>query len=126
MTEIVNLTPHNIDILSQSENVIKVLPPCSNPPRVEEHSRQVNSVSVDDKTIPIKVVSYTHKVDLPEEKPETYYVVSRLIAETRPERTDLLVPYDIVHTPDHSIKGCQSFSLINAFQDYPQEGGDTE
>ena len=51
-------------------------------------------------------------VNLPEPKPDTYYIVSKMVAQACPERTDLIFPGTVVCDADDHIVGCIDFSRV--------------
>lgn len=51
-------------------------------------------------------------VNLPEPKPETYYIVSKIVAQACPERKDLIFPGTLVHDADGHVVGCIDFSRV--------------
>ena len=51
-------------------------------------------------------------VNLPEPKPDTYYIVSKMLAQACPERKDLIFPGTVVRDADGHIIGCIDFSRV--------------
>ena len=51
-------------------------------------------------------------VNLPEPKPGTYYIVSKMVAQACPEREDLIFPGTLVRDTDNNIVGCIDFSRV--------------
>lgn len=46
---------------------------------------------------------------LPDPKDGVAYIVSQIVHDALPNRTDLLVPADVVRGPDGQVTGCRSF-----------------
>lgn len=49
---------------------------------------------------------------LPEPKTDTYYIVSKILAQAYPEREDLIFPGTTVYDADDNIVGCIDFSRV--------------
>lgn len=49
---------------------------------------------------------------LPEPKPDTYYIVSKILAQVWPERKDLIFPGTTVYDADDNVVGCIDFSRV--------------
>lgn len=103
--EIINLTPHPINVLdTENKEIItlesKGLARCT----------QETIVVGDINGIPLTSTTFGEVQDLPEEQEDKYYVVSRLVLVACKDRKDLLVPNDLVRDQDGKIIGCRSFS----------------
>ena len=110
---IINLTSHKITVLDNRGNEIFELSGVQNPPRVEEIKYETKHLKIngmhDLKIYKAENVSVTR---LPQQKENTYYIVSRLVAEYAKKRKDLLVPDEFVRDEDGNIIGCKSFKNI--------------
>lgn len=51
-------------------------------------------------------------VNLPEPKPYTYYIVSKMVAQACPERKDLIFPGTLVRNESGDVVGCIDFSRV--------------
>lgn len=51
-------------------------------------------------------------VNLPEPKPGTYYIVSKMLAQAWPAREDLIFPGTLVYDADDHVVGCIDFSRV--------------
>jgi hypothetical protein len=49
--------------------------------------------------------------NLPGPRPGTWYIVSRMVKDRCPERSDVIVPADMVRDGKGQIIGCRAFSL---------------
>lgn len=49
---------------------------------------------------------------LPDAKPGTYYIVSKILAQVCPERKDLIFPGTLVYDADDNVVGCIDFSRV--------------
>ena len=127
--KLMNLTPHAVTILDEEDNVILELPGCDNPPRAKEkrerkgsvchakfaaiHTEEIwndaNYVTID---IPLNKVELSEIENLPDVSLEYYYIVSRIVAEACPERTDLFIPDEIVRDENGRIIGCRALAQV--------------
>jgi len=133
MKNLVNLTPHKIDILfgvcdvcgaryehdwigyrctlcSEAYNDIQLgsisIEPSGNVIRLSEKVEKIGEIN----GIPITKKQYGSSGYVPEEKEGTFYIVSGLVASAM-KRPDLLVP-NTVRDDDGKIIGCDSLSVI--------------
>lgn len=51
-------------------------------------------------------------VNLPEPKPGTYYIVSKMVAQACPKRKDLIFPGTVVRNESGDVVGCIDFSRV--------------
>lgn len=51
-------------------------------------------------------------VNLPEPKPGTYYIVSKMLAQACPKRKDLIFPGTVVRNESGDVVGCVDFSRV--------------
>ena len=51
-------------------------------------------------------------VNLPDPKPGTYYIVSKMIAQACPEREDFIFPGTLVRDAEDHVVGCIDFSRV--------------
>lgn len=49
---------------------------------------------------------------LPDAKPDTYYIVSKILAQACPEREDLIFPGTLMYDADDNVVGCIDFSRV--------------
>ena len=49
---------------------------------------------------------------LPDAKPGTYYIVSKILAQACPEREDLIFPGTLVYDAEDNVGGCIDFSRV--------------
>ncbi|MGQ0775180.1 MAG: hypothetical protein ACT4NY_12295 [Pseudonocardiales bacterium] len=106
-----NLTPHPVTIITDAGSVhLPSEPGCTL--QVEETQEVTEPVFVEGLPVPTVRVIGGSAVDLPEPAPDTLFVVSRVIAEARPDRTDLLVPYDLVRDAAGRVIACRSLARM--------------
>lgn len=102
----INLTPHDVNLLNEDNEVILTLPKCDEPPRLKEETvvvGEVNGFPIT-KTV-FGVVSY-----MPKAVKGVYYIVSRLVLLACPKRKDLFSPNEIVRDENRKPLGCKSFT----------------
>lgn len=88
MTSLINLTPHPIHICGSDGNVIRTIQPEKVPARVA--SKTIQAAPVDG--IPVTITEFGSVEGLPEPAADVVYIVSMLVQQALPERTDLLRP----------------------------------
>ena len=104
---IINLTPHPVNLLDVDANVVITF-------HTEGLARcYQNDVIIGrlNKDIILTKTSYGEVIGLPEQSPRTFYIVSRLVRNALPNRTDLLVPNQLIRDSEGQIVGCRSFSI---------------
>lgn len=101
-----NLTPHPVTIITDAGSV-DLMPEPGIRPRVDETRTAAEPVTVEGIPVPVVRVVGGVVADLPEPAPGTLLVVSRVVAETCPDRADLLVPYDLVRDEAGRVVACR-------------------
>ena len=104
MERIINKTPHNVNIVNESGKVIKVFEKSESIIRLS--MKIVPDISIDG--TPTTKTTFGNPNELPKFKKEIFYIVSQLIKNSFPERTDFLVPAEIVRNENNQIIGCKS------------------
>lgn len=114
LVNIVNKTPHTIVITNGRKEKIINIPPDGNPIRIEEIiNNESDRLQINGNVnIPVYEVENDINCDIPEQRNNTYYIVSRVVAESFPDRSDLLVPHDFIRDSEGVIIGCTSFKKI--------------
>lgn len=109
MTNIVNLTPHRINIVNEEGNVIKVFE-SEGVARAAQKDVEIGTLE----GIPIVKTTFGEPVDLPEYSQGTYYIVSALTAKAASlsgrNTRDLLLTGKTVRDSDGQIIGCQALA----------------
>lgn len=102
---VVNLTPHAITILSRWDGkVLARYEPEETPARVSSETVHMGDLN----GIPVTQTIFGEVTGLPPEEENTWYIVSRMVAEAAKGRVDLLVPGLQVRDDDGRVIGCQS------------------
>ena len=107
--KLINLTPHDINIVAEGTSIILETIPVSG---------VVARVGMDEEDLGVKGnirfvrVRPGRPVNVPEPRPGTLFIVSRAVQEACPDRHDLIVPTHMVKSPDRrTIIGCAAFSI---------------
>lgn len=105
--KIINLTPHAITIVDESGNVLRNIDPEAKPARLKVSTVQAHPID----GVPTSKTVFGEPENLPEQKWGVYLIVSQLIKSALPERTDLLVPAEVVRDEKGNVVGCRSLGL---------------
>lgn len=118
MNKIVNLTPHDINIIDENGDITATFPPSGTVARVARQSRHLRDIETPQGTIPLYEAVYGDVVDLPTpdpypetNDPDTYYIVSRMVVDALGpsdiDISDLLTPGELVRDDQGNIIGCR-------------------
>lgn len=114
--EIINLTPHAVNIVDANGNEILQIPASGTIARCSAETETVGEIIVNGVRIPETRTVMGDVYDLPEEKPGTIYIVSlavaKAIAKANPERRDLRIPDQSVRNAAGQIVGCRSLGTV--------------
>ena len=105
---IVNLTPHEINFVTDTGERVLDIPASGRIARVSVQTSVVGTFS----GIPITQNVYGEVENLPEPQPGTIYVVSLPVAQRVPDRPDVFIPNELVRDGSGVIKGCKSLGHI--------------
>lgn len=109
MTNIINLTPHKINIVDEEGNVVKIFE-SSGVARAAQKDVEIGMLE----GIPIIETEFGEPVGLPEYSQGTYYIVSALTAKAASlsgrNTRDLLLTGKTVRNSDGQIIGCQALA----------------
>ena len=101
-----NFTPHPISICNNAGEVTRVIQPEG---LVRLKAVTVPAGEIDG--VPVTRTEFGQAEGLPEFKEGTFYIVSQLVKSALPDRTDLLVPAEVVRDEKGNIVGCKSLGL---------------
>lgn len=105
MGNIINMTPHPVNILDDANNQIMVIPASGSLIRLKASTVDVGW-RVDD--IKVTTTKFGEPEGLPDYKFGTFYIVSQLVKSALPNREDLLVPAEVQRDTNGNIIGCLS------------------
>lgn len=109
--QIINLTPHRIDIVNSDGVIIFSIPPSNNslPARLPETEEIVGIVTINGMDIPI-VRKNWGSIELPEPQEGTLFIVSNIVKQAFPHRRDLITPITM-RDNNGQIIGCIKFQI---------------
>ncbi|NPA98373.1 MAG: hypothetical protein GXO43_03245 [Crenarchaeota archaeon] len=82
MARIINLTPHPISIMDETEKIMCTIPPSGTVARVSQQRISAGTIDVDGVKIPVVKTVYGEVEGLPDKpEPDTYYIVSTIVAQ---------------------------------------------
>lgn len=117
MEKLVNLTPHDINILDGNNNIILVIKPSGLVTRCSILTEQVQSLEVIDGKKIISVPIITTRVDrvnnLPDPEEGTLFIVSALVAQSVKDRDDILTSENTLRDYTGKVIGCQSLTRVS-------------
>lgn len=106
MTNILNLTPHCINVVDSEGKALASFP-SAGLARISSTTEVVGEIN----GLPLTKTLFGEVEGLPEEKEGVFYIVSAMIKSTLPNRRDLLVPGLQVRDDQGRVIGCQSLGL---------------
>lgn len=111
--KIYNLTGHTVNIWNREETgiILSILPEMF-VPRCRQVTNTEAMVEFRGVEIPFTRTIYGKVLDLPDEEPGVYYIVSKIIAERCPERADLKIVNGLVRGINGEVIGCKSLGSI--------------
>ena len=107
MVELFNLTPHTLNVWDKYGRVTEI-PASGTVARVSSTKELVEEING---CFPVFKEKYGEVIGLPEPKDGVLFVVSRLVKAARPERTDLLVPGELLRDDNGNPCGCKGFAI---------------
>lgn len=110
--ELINLTPHTINIIDANNEPVAEIEPCGEVARAHVVRKVVGSVAVASCEIPVIESTMGDVEGLPERQEKVGYIVSRVVAEAVRERDDVFIPDDSVRDEEGRIIGCRSLARI--------------
>ena len=106
MSQLINLTPHPVKI-RRSDGTFITLPKGEIVPRLATENTVVGEID----GAPVNKTVFGATTDLPEAIDGTTLVVSRLVKDANPGRTDLVCPGTAIRDDDGNIVGADGFSV---------------
>lgn len=102
----INLTPHTINVLNAAGARAFDILPSGEVARCAVYREPVKILN----GIPVNKTVFGEVENLPDPEPNTYYIVSALVANAIEGREDVLIPDDTVRDSEGRIIGCRSFA----------------
>lgn len=107
---LVNRTPHDPLVIWQGDRVAMSLPAEPSPARCAEIRNEQDPLAVGGVSIPIVSLGYGQVSDLPEPVSGVVHVVSQLVCQALPDRTDLVYPAMLRRDESGNVIGCEALS----------------
>lgn len=104
---IINLTPHEIVVMSDDNKIVETFKPSGTVARCATKTKQVGSVD----NIALYVSSSGNVEGLPEPQPNTMYIVSLVVRQAAPARADLASPGELVRDANGKPIGCRGLTV---------------
>jgi len=109
--KIVNLTPHPINLLLNSEEV--KIPPSGIVARVEEKTETIGKIQVGDGNIPVIRKTLGRVENLPEPRADTIYIVSLIVAQALAgTRSDVFIIGESIRDEQGRVIGAKSLAQL--------------
>ena len=108
--EIVNLTPHDVVLVVGEKKI--VFPPSGIVARCKTIKQTVGIIEVNGNNVMVNKSIFGEVENLPQQKPDTMYIVSSLVAQAAKDRDDLIIPDDTVRDDKGVIVGCKAFAIV--------------
>lgn len=109
--EIVNLTPHEVKVLDDDDNVIATFPSVG-VARARQHDVPAGEIE----SIPVVKTEFGEVLGLPEPAEDTVFIVSRITVEVARARglntDDLLITSGAVRDDQGRIVGCRALARL--------------
>ena len=107
MAWFINLTPHDVCVFKEDGTSIN-FKATGEVARVKVKSKEIGRIA----GIPVMKNFYSDVEGLPDPDEDTFYIVSKIVADAVPYRNDVLIPNDSVRDIDGRIIGCMSLAHI--------------
>lgn len=104
--DIVNMTPHPINLLDEDNNPIQTIAPSGDTIRLSQEEQVVDSID----GVDVLYITFSASDSLPEPIEGTYFIVSALVANAYPERIDFLMVAGTVRDENGRIAGCTAWA----------------
>jgi hypothetical protein len=115
--KLVNLTPHDINVVNENGEVLLTVHPSGTVARCSEQVKKLGDIAVDDGKGSFVTMPLIHKTlrkvtDLPEPQEGTLYITSLAVAKAVPERYDVVVPGEAYRDKSGRIVGTIALAVM--------------
>ncbi len=108
MATLLNLTPHTVSLFDATgENLLVSIEPTAPAARCSVNNVQVGAAN----GVPLFASTYGEVIDLPEPREDTIYVVSLIVRQAMPARTDLASPGELIRDTDGKPIGAKGLAV---------------
>lgn len=108
MMQIINATPHDVNIVGENGQVVRTYAASGICPRCSVSREAVDEID----GIRINRTVFGDIVGLPEYVEGTYYIVSAIVANAAKGRQDLLITDDAVRDDKGRVIGCKALAVV--------------
>ena len=111
--QLINLTPHAINILDEDNNLIMSVDPDGRVARVTVSRENTGLINVGGHIIQLSQTVISDEItDLPDPEDNVILIVSSMVANACPQRQDVRIPDDAVRDEAGRIIGCRSLGHV--------------
>jgi len=111
--KIVNLTPHELNLMPQGpDGPVVTIPPSGQVARCTTSRVQVGTITMDGIAIPVNRTQFGAVTGLPDPQPDTIFIVSSLVAQAVPDRQDVFIVDDTVRDDQGRIIGARALAHV--------------
>lgn len=107
MENIINMTPHAVHIVDAQGTIITTFPKGDSMIRLAVNTVPAGIIA----GVNVTETKFGEPEGLPEYVDGTFYIVSQLVKSALSDRTDLLVPAEVVRDNSGNILGCKSLGI---------------
>lgn len=105
---IVNLTPHDVNIIGEDGNVVVTFPSTGTVARCVATRQKIGEVN----GIPVNRTTFGQVTGLPAPQDGVAYIVSSILCQACPDRTDLYIVDDTVRDENGKIIGARALAYV--------------
>jgi hypothetical protein len=111
--KLVNLTPHAINLVNDAiDDGTVTIKPSGTIARVAVTRQQIGTIDLCDVIFPINQNVFGDVTDLPDPQTDTLYIVSAIVANACPNRTDLVIVDNAVRNDAGQIIGARALARV--------------
>lgn len=112
MADLVNLTPHDIVVCNEAGEEMFRVKPSGTVARVQSVKERIDTLHMAGMEFAINRSRFGDVIGLPAPEYGVFYIVSGLVAQAVPSRSDLLIVDDTVRDKEGRIIGCRAFARV--------------
>ena len=113
MNNLVNLTPHVINLLTHTGEIVAIEPLNDTPARVSATLKDCGVFEANGLIFNHTEQEFGDIINLPDAQKGMYFIVSRIVADAAPKRKDLVIVNDLVRDEQGLVSHARSISFIN-------------
>jgi len=111
---VINLTPHPIVLMPYEgcQYCYVDIPTSGEIARCAVDRVQVDTITIDDITVPVNRTQFGEVTGLPDPRPDTIYIVSAVVAQAVPDRPDVFIVDDAVRDDQGRVVGARALAHV--------------